>query len=401
MAQEERSLPLDGVRVIDAATLMAAPWAASYLGEFGADVIKIEQPVIGDHQRRWGTKRNGIPLMWKSLSRNKRSLTLDLRKPRGVEVFRSLIATADVLIENFRPGTLERWGLGPEVLLAVNPRLVILRVTGYGQTGPYRAQPGFGTVAEGFSGFAHVVGQADGPPTLANLPLGDGIAGITGAYAIMVGLYGRANNGGRGQVIDLSLYEPLFRLLEPALIDYDQLGIASGRIGNRSSHVAPRNTYCCGDGQWVSLSGSTPVIWERLCQSIGRPELATDPRFASNELRIENVEALDTEIGTWMGAHPRDEVIRVMNDAQVAVGPILDIPTIFKDPHFAAREDLIEVADPDFGSMRLANVVPRFSDTPGRVRTTGPALGAHTDEVLGEIGLSAEEIASLRAEGVV
>ena len=394
-------LPLDGVRVVDAATLMAAPWAASYLGEFGADVIKVEQPGIGDHQRRWGSKRDGIPLMWKSLSRNKRSLTLDLRKPRGAEIFRSLIGTADVLIENFRPGTLERWGLGPDQLLALNPRLVILRVTGYGQTGPYSAQPGFGTLAEGFSGFSHVVGEADGPPTLANLPLGDGVAGITGAYAVMVGLFGRANNGGRGQVIDLSLYEPLFRLLEPAMIDFDQLGIAQGRIGNRSAHVAPRNTYRCSDGQWVSLSGSTQRIWERLCLAMGRPELATDPRFGSNEARIEHVEALDAEIGAWMADHPRDEVIRVMNEAEVAVGPIFDIPTIFKDPHFAARQDLVEVDDPDFGSMRLANVVPRFSETPGRVSTTGPAMGAHTDELLGELGIDAIEIASLRAEGVV
>jgi len=342
-----------------------------------------------------------VPLMWKSIARNKRSVTLDLRQERGAEVFRALLRTADVLIENFRPGTLERWNLSPDSLRELNPQLVVLRVTGYGQTGPLSAQPGFGTLAEGFSGFAHVVGEPDGPPTLANLPLGDGIAGLTGAYAVMVALFGRANNDGRGQVIDVSLYEPLFRLLEPALLDYDQLGVAAERVGNRSTHVAPRNTYRCSDAQWVSLSASTQSIWERLCQAMDRVDLMLDPRFASNELRIANVDALDAEIGAWMACHPREDVLEVMNRAEVAVGPIYDIPTIFGDEHYRARQDLVEVEDPELGTMRLANVVPRFSDTPGRIRSTGPRLGQHTDEVLAELGFGSGDIAALRRDGVV
>ena len=395
------ALPLAGVRVLDAATLFAAPWAAAYLGEFGADVIKVEQPRVGDHQRRWGTRKDGQALFWKSIARNKRCVTLDLRKPRGAELFKRLAAQADVVIENFRPGTLEGWGLGYPTLAAENPGLVMLRVTGYGQTGPYSARPGFGTLAEAISGFSHLTGEPDGPPTLANLPVGDGFAGITGAFAVMVALYHRDVNGGRGQVIDLSLCEPLLRLAEPALLDFDQLGVALRRMGNRSAHVAPRNTYRCADGQWVALSASAQSIFERLTRAIGRPELADDPRFATNDARVANVVDLDRIIGDWMSARPRAEVLAAMERAEVAVGPVYDVPSIFADPHFRARGLLVPVQDPDFGEMRLMNVVPRFSETPGRLEHTGAQLGAHNAEVYGELGMSAEEIERLTAEGVL
>jgi crotonobetainyl-CoA:carnitine CoA-transferase CaiB-like acyl-CoA transferase len=401
MGGEDPQQPLRGIRVLDVATLMAAPWAAAYLSEFGADVIKIEQPGIGDHQRRWGSRKRGQPLMWKSLARNKRSLTLDLRRPRGAEIFRGLVRTADVLIENFRPGTLERWGLAPDSLLELNPRLVVLRVTGFGQTGPYSARPGFGTLAEAFSGFSHLVGEEDGPPTLPNLPLADGLAGVTGAYAVMVALYGRDRPGGCGQVIDLSLYEPLLRLLEASTLDWDQLGMAGMRTGNRSAHVAPRNAYRCADGSWVALSASAQSIFERLARAIGRPELVTDPRYVDNEARVRHADELDAEVASWMARHPRAEVLRVMEEAEVAVGTVSDVPALFSDPHLEARQSLVSVEDPVLGPMRLVNVVPRFSRTPGRVRSTGPELGEHTDEVLRELGIGDEEIAGLREEKVV
>lgn len=401
MAEQTGPLPLEGIRVLDIATLMAAPWAASYLGEFGADVIKIEKPGTGDHQRSWGTKKHGQPLMWKSLSRNKRSVTLDLRRPRGAEIFKDLVRTADVLIENFRPGTLERWGLGPDILLEINPRLVILRVTGWGQTGPYSGRPGFGTLAEAFSGFSHMVGEPDGPPTLPNLPLADGLGGVSGAFAVMVALFGRDHNSGRGQVIDLSLFEPLVRLLEAFTLDYDQLGLAGVRSGNRSVHVAPRNAYRCSDGKWVALSASAQSIYERLAEAMGRPDLITDPKFKSNDDRIEHADELDAEVAAWFEAHTRDEVLRVMEEGAVAVGVVNEIPDLFNDPHYAARKTLVEVEDPDLGCIRLVAPVPRFSLTPGRVRSTGPTLGAHTEEVLREMGIDPAELGRLRQEGVV
>ncbi len=402
MPEETQSArPLDGIRVLDIATMAAAPWAAAYLAEFGADVIKVEYPRTGDHQRNWGTPKGGQGLFWKSMGRNKRSITLNLGKAAGGEIFKRLVAQTDVVIENFRPGTLERWNLGPDVLLGINPRLVLLRVTGFGQAGPYHERPGFGTLAESLTGFAYLTGQPDGPPTLPNMPLADGLAGVTGAYAVMLALYHRDANGGQGQVIDLSLCEPLLRLIEPTLMDFDQFGIARGRIGNRSDHVAPRNAYQCSDGRWVALSASASPIFTRLMHAIGRPELITDARFATNPDRLAHHEELDEIIGAWFGAHPRDEVLATMEAAEVAVGPVLDVPEIFADPHFQARESMTTVEDPEFGPMRLVNVVPRLSVTPGRVTSTGPALGQHNTEIYGALGLSAADLAALADEGVI
>lgn len=394
-------LPLRDIRVVDIATLAAAPWLACYLGEFGADVIKVEQPVIGDHQRRWGTRRDGEPLFWKSIARNKRSVTLNLRDTRGQDLLKRLLATADVLVENFRPGTLERWGLGPEVLHQLNPRLVIARITGFGQSGPYSRRPGFGTLAEGLTGFSHLTGLPEGPPTLPNLPLADGVAGLTGAYAVMLALYHRDTRDGQGQVVDVSLCDPLLRLMEPALLDYDQLELNGTRTGNRTPHVAPRNTYRCGDGNWVALSASAQSIFERLARAIERPELAVDPRFRTNDDRLEHVDELDEIIAEWMGSRDRAEVLRVMEEAEVAVGPIYDPKAIFADPHFRARGSFVEVEDSRLGPMRLVNVVPRLSRTPGEVRATGPDLGEHTTEVLGSLGVTPAELEELSREGVV
>lgn len=393
--------PLDGIRVLDIATMAAAPWAAAYLAEFGADVIKVEDPRTGDHQRRWGTPKNGEGLFWKSMGRNKRSITLNLGREAGAALFKRLVADVDVVIENFRPGTLERWGIGPDVLLAINPRLILLRVTGFGQAGPYSARPGFGTLAESLSGFAYLTGQPDGPPTLPNLPLADGLAGVTGAYAVMLALYQRDANGGAGQVIDISLCEPLLRLLEPTLMDFDQFGVARGRIGNRSDHVAPRNTYQCRDERWIALSASATTIFERLMHAIGQPELITDPRFHTNAARLANVAALDAIIGDWMRQHTRAEVLTQMEAAEVAVAPVYDVPDIFADPHFAARESFTTIADPTLGPMRLVNVVPRLSATPGRVTSTGPTLGQHNHDIYTNLGLSDAEIAALAKDGVI
>jgi formyl-CoA transferase len=380
--------------------MMAAPAAAAYLAEFGADVIKVEKPREGDPQRRWGTRKAGESVYWKSISRNKRSLTLDLRTPRGAEILRLLVGRTDVVIANFRPGTLDAWGIGYEWMAAANPGVILLEISGFGQAGPLARRPGFGTLAEARSGFAHLTGQPEGPPTLPNMGLADGVAGIMGAFAVMLALRARERGDGLGQRIDLSLCDSVLRLIEPSLLDWSQLGIAGQRTGSRSVHVAPRNVYRCRDGNWVALSASTPSIARRVFAAIGRPELADDPRFADNASRLENVEELDAVIGEWIGRHPAAEVIEIMETAEAAVGPVQDIPQIHQDPSFRERPSFVEVEDPHFGPMQLVDVVPKLSRTPGRVRFTGPALGQHTKEILDELGLLAEH-PGLEEEGVV
>jgi crotonobetainyl-CoA:carnitine CoA-transferase CaiB-like acyl-CoA transferase len=377
----------------------AAPITAMLLGDYGAEVIKVEHP-RGDPARTHGAQKDGVGLWWKMLARNKRAITLVLSTPRGRELFLDLAADADVVIENFRPGTLERWGLGWEELSARNPRLVLARVTGFGQTGPYSSRPGFGTLAEAMSGFAAMTGDPDGPPTLPPFGLADGVAALTTAFGIMTALRARETTG-RGQVLDTAIIEPLLHLLGPGLIAYDQLGILQPRTGNRSTNNAPRNTYQCADGQWVAVSTSAHSIAERVMRLVGAPELIDEPWFASGASRAEHVEELDAAVGSWIAARDRDEVVEAFEKAEAAVAPIYTAADVLADPHFNALGSIVTIDDDELGPVRFQNTPFRLSETPGSVRTTGPKLGAHTAEVLGELGVGAAELEQLRAQGVL
>ncbi len=398
----ERSAALAGLRVLDVATLGAGPWVATVLGEFGADVVKVEQPDGGDGMRRFGPQKDGVPLMWRSMSRNKKCVTLNLRVPEGQVLLRRLAADADVLIENFRPGTFDRWGLGYATLCEMNRGLVVLHMTGFGQHGPYSARPGFGTLAEAMSGFAHVTGETDGPPTLPPLALADGIAAAFGTYAVMFALYHRDHAGGEGQEIDMALYDGLMRFMEPMLLEYDQLGTVRGRTGNRISDAAPRNAYRTSDAHWVAMSGSAQSIAERILAAVERPDLIADPRFRDNSSRVGHVDELDAVIGRWIGKHTLAEVLGRFQQCEAALGPVYDASQIFADPHFRARDSLARIPDPVLGALTVVNVVPRLSATPGTIAWLGPALGQHNEDVFcGRLGLTADELAALRARGVV
>ena len=395
-------LPLDGVRVLDIATVIAGPGTTARLSDFGADVIKVEHPRTGDTSRDLGWKKGDVSLLWKHVGRNKRPVTLDLSHPKGQELLLRLVDGGDVLAESFRPGTLERWNLAPARLLERNPRLVILRTSGFGQTGPYSPRPGFGSLAESLSGLAHMTGFPDGPPVLPAVALADEVAGLLGAFAVMVALYHRDARGGRGQVIDLSLVESLFGLVGPIAAVYDTLGVIPGRIGNRIVYSAPRGAFRTKDGTWVTISGTSQSVAERILTAIGRGELMQDPRFATNQDRLANVDELDAVIEAWFAEHTLDEVLEAMESHHAAAAPILDAAGIVADPHYAARETLQRLADDELGSVLLARPHPVFSETPGRIAHPGAAIGSANDDVYrGELGLSGDQLAGLRAEGVV
>jgi crotonobetainyl-CoA:carnitine CoA-transferase CaiB-like acyl-CoA transferase len=397
---------LAGLRVIDCATLFAGPTASLLLGDFGAEVIKIENPESGDPVRNHGYKKNGKSLWWTYLSRNKKTVALKLSDPKGAEVFKKLITETDVLIENFRPGTLEKWGLSPKELHQINPKLILARVTGFGQTGPYARRPGFGTLAEAMSGFAAMTGTPDGPPTLPAFGLADAIAGITTAQAIMTALFAMNNpkseSFNRGQVIDTSLIEPIMATLGPQALIYDQLQVKQKRTGNRTENNAPRNTYKTLDGKWLAISASAPSIAARAMRLVGHPEVIEEPWFQEARSRVAHADELDGYINEWINQRESDEVIRAFTEAEAAVAPIYDIEDIIKDPQIQFRNTLTQVCDPELGEVVMQNVLYGLSGTPGGISFTGRAKGADTRDTLHKLaGLSTEEILELHSQGVI
>lgn len=391
---------LDGLRVVDASTLFAGPLAATILGDFGAEVIKVEHPERPDPSRSHGYSKDGQGLWWKLLGRNKRNVTCHLGTEEGQELFAALAGTADVVIENFRPGTFERWNLGYERLSAENPGLVLLRVTGFGQFGPISHRPGFGTLAESMSGFAHITGQPDGPPTLPPFGLADGVAALASAIAALIALRARDRDG-RGQVVDVAIIEPLMTILGAQPTVYDQLGIIQQRTGNRSVNNAPRNTYRTKDDRWLAVSTSAQSVAERVMRLVGRPELIDEPWFASGGGRAEHADELDAAVGSWIADRDGHDVIAAFEEAHAAVAPIYDAADVIADPQYQALESIVTVDDPDLGPLKMQNVLFRLSETPGAIRWTGAGPGAHNNEVYGELGVDDERLDELRAKGVV
>lgn len=395
-------MPLEGLRVLDASTILAGPLCCQILGDFGADVIKIEHPVYGDSMRGHGGQKDGVSLWWKEISRNKRTIGLNLGSPDGAAVFLQMAASTDVIVENFRPGTLERWGIGPRELHSVNPQLVLVRLTGFGQTGPYSSRPGFGTLAEAMSGFAYVTGDPDGPPTLPAFGLADSICGIAASSAVMMALRHRDVNSGGGQVIDMSILEPIMTAVGPGPTVYDQLGTIEERHGNRSTNNAPRNTYRTRDGHWVAVSSSAQSIAERIMTLVGHPELLHEDWFATGRGRADNVDLIDGYVSAWIGERDRTEVLAEFEDVGGAVAPVYSAKDVVEDRHIRETKMLVEVDDPDLGPILMHNVMWRMSETPGSIRFTGRSLGADTEQILtGELGYSATEVAALRERRVV
>lgn len=401
MTQRSDPLPFAGVRVLDLATVMAGPVAATTLGDFGADVIKVEEPSRGDTIRGLGGGA-GANLFWLQEGRGKRCVTLDLRRPEGQDILRRLARGADVLIESFRPGTMEGWGLGPDPLLAENPRLVYLRISGYGQTGPYRERGAFDRIAAAFSGVTYASGYPDRPPVRAGYALADYMSAAWNAFAVAMALYERDTRSGRGQVIDLALYEPLLRASEAATVVYDRFGVARGRSGNRHPAAVPSGLYETADGDHVTLFAAPDHLFERLVRAMERPELAADPRFRTASGRRKNAEALEAEVEAWVRGLTAEAVLERMVAAAVPASRVNSIADVFADPHVAARENLVPVEDGEGGELRMVGVIPKLSRTPGRIRHAGRPLGADNEDVYGDLlGLSAEQVRELRSRGII
>lgn len=400
---EHAPRPLAGVRVLEMGQLLAAPFASALLAWFGAEVIKIEPPRTGDPLRKWRKLHNGTALWWYALARNKKCITLNLKDPGGQEIVRRLVRQVDVVLENFKPGTLEKWGLGYEALKAINPQVIMTRVSGYGQDGPYAARPGFANVAEGFSGLRYVTGYPDRPPARPNLSLGDTLAGLHAALGILMALYHRDAKGtGQGQMVDVAIYEACFNLLESVIPEYDKLGVIRERQGSKISGIVPTATYPTSDGQYIIIGGNGDSIYKRLMLAAGREDLAHDPALAHNEGRVAREAEIDAAIEAWTRSHTYAELSAILEKAQVPAGPIYNAADMLNDPHYQARNLFEEVELSPGDTVKLPTFVPKLSETPGGTEWLGPTLGAHNQEVYGELlGLSAVEIERLHSNGVI
>jgi crotonobetainyl-CoA:carnitine CoA-transferase CaiB-like acyl-CoA transferase len=395
-------LPLEGIRVLDLGTRIAAPFAATLLADFGAEVIKVELPGSGDFMRNIGPFADGYSLWWAVEGRNKKSITLDLRKPRGQEVLKRLVAVSDVAVENFQPGTLEQWGLGYEVLREINPSLILARVSVYGQTGPYRDRPGLDRIGIGFGGLLYITGYPDRPPVRPGVIISDYLTGVFNAFAVMMALYHRDLHAAAGQSIDLALYESVFRILEHTVTAYDRLGVVREREGNRLRNSAPLDNWETQDGEFVCIVAAGDGLFPRLAAAMEREDLLRDPRFSSLEARVAHADEINAIVGQWVKRHSAAEVERILVAARVPVTRAYSIADIARDPHFAARNDIVSVDDPTIGQLRMQAAYPRLSDTPGSIRRGAPKLGEHNQEVFGALlGMSDEEIATLRGAGII
>jgi len=398
---EAKPLPLQGIKVIELGTLIAGPFCARLLAEFGAEVIKIEQPGSGDPLRKWRKLHQGTSLWWYAQARNKKSVTLDLKQLEAQDIVRKLAKGADIVVENFRPGAMEKWGLGWEQLSKLNPGLIMVRLSGFGQTGPYRDRAGFGAIGESMGGLRYITGYPDRPPVRVGVSIGDSIAALHGVIGALMALHHRNVNGGRGQYVDVALYEAVFNMMESVLPEYDMFGFVRERSGASLPGIVPSNTYVTRDNRYVVIGANADSIFKRMMNGIGRPDLATDLALAHNDGRVARTGEIEKVIGDWVAAHDLEHVLDVLEKADVPSGKIYDIADIAKDAHYAAREMIRSHRLKDGKSVKLPGIVPKLSETPGDTKWVGPALGEHTAEVLGALGYSKEQQQDLKRRGVI